>query len=134
MAKVQVFRIETLKGNGPYCADDWQDLPLRGLMYIPQAHPTPEEDYSMGERAFYSMMIRHAMINDASYAELLFCFPTMDSLMNWFFSREDREVLRDSGFHVSVYECEEKHVVKSLKQACFIKGRENFVKRIPIPA
>lgn len=117
MPKVDVFRVETAEGLGPY-RNAVTECPGKNASYLTgdwEAHPLPTEDGI--DR--YELTPYH-----------LFGFESLDALRAWFFrKRRDAELMAAKGLLVVSYRLSERHVLKGMRQLAF---RRDFATKINV--
>lgn len=128
---VTVYRVETVDGVGPHTYKF--DVGYR-LSYAADTltHPIPFDDFSCGGHSLGSLWEADAYDRGLPISDYYFGFTTMDMLMSWFYNKNDRRLLREAGYQVSIYTCPDDCVINSKKQAVFIKKWAVLISHEPL--
>lgn len=122
-----VYRVETLKGEGPYNNQgNWDMRALAADMcnkHYDSSHPGPYEDNEITTQKAIAYFL-----DEDHY----FGFTDLDQLTRWFGSFIPR--LGDLGFVVNVYEVDEDYVIETPNQCAFHRELAQWHTRYPIKA
>ena len=121
-AMQRVYRLETLEGVGVYTAREIHPMLtsiLNEYVELPN-HPGPFTDKGL-KNIFFKC------------DELLafnFGFSSLRQLKDWFFHREDRQLISECGIVCAVYEVEDEHFHLGERQCVFKKGHAKKVGQV----
>lgn len=118
----RVYRLETLEGVGVYTAREIYPMLTRILndyVGLPN-HPGPFTDKGL----------RNSSFRIGELLEFNFGFSSLRQLRDWFFLREDRQLISECGIVCAVYEVEDGHFHLGEMQCVFKKSHAKKVGQV----
>jgi hypothetical protein len=115
-----VYRIEDRLGKGPYIGktsapNSWHRKSI--CNHNAEKRPGPYQCDIMREMSDYHLGRHH------------FAFSTMKQLERWF-TKTDRELLHEDGYHISVYRVPREHYIRATNQCIFVRRHSELVETI----
>ena len=115
-----VYRIEDRLGNGPYMGKTSSDSSWHRKSicnHNAEKRPGPHQCNIMREMSDYHLGRYH------------FAFSTMKQLERWF-TKTDRELLHEDGYHISVYRVPREYYINATNQCIFVRRHSILVETI----
>lgn len=131
-----VYRVEDPKGMGPYSQEDADErstitaVRFRVMHNNSENHPALMDDEILIKKVINSKERFGKVAYPYVTSTALFGFISLSSFNAWF--GEHRDMLREGGFKISVFEVPADDVIYSEKQAMFISERATLVKSIEV--
>ena len=118
----RVYRLETLEGVGVYMAREIYPMLARIINeYVDRSnHPGP----------FTDKWLKNIFFQCDDLLEFNFGFSSLRQLKDWFFHREDRQLISECGIVCAVYEAEDEHFHLGERQCVFKKRHAKKVGQV----